>query len=234
MRRNSIRGTQGLALLCSLAFVVSAAGVLATEPSVDLSGDWQLDPTVSDDLSTAMREARSARRGDGGRDSGGGAQVGRGGGGRGGFGGGPGGGRGRGRGRDDDGGPTEEQREAMRARREALVAAEEAARRLEIRQVEGRLTVLDATGAEHAFPTDGSRFGRVLPDGRDGESSASWKKRDHLVVESEPVEGRGSLIETYALGAEGSMLVITTEIRAAGRRGKVEIRRIYRRAQPGA
>lgn len=235
MQRKANRCTEGRALFLSFVLVICAPGALAGETVVNLSGDWRLDPTVSDDLQTAMREARPERRGQGG-PSGQGRGVGRGGGGRGGVAGGPGGGagggRGRGGGRGQGGGPSEEQREAMRARREALTAAEDALQQLQIQQAEGRLTITDATGAEQELPTDGSRFERLLPDGREGASTARFHDRGHLVVESKPIEGRGRLIETYALGAEGGMLVVTTEIPAAVRRGKIELRRIYRRTLP--
>lgn len=202
--------------LRALCLMLAGTVIAPAVEMPNLSGQWQLNKDASDDPEKAMKEARS---------SGGGSSYGSGGGGgfgRGGHGhGGGGGGWGRG-GRGGDSGDS-----ANATAGGWFVALDT----LKIRHDDPTLAITDAAGRERVLYTDGRRTEEERSHGGTTAVTASWKD-GHLEIVSKPGNG-GKIVETYAIAADRSQLIVTTKVEG-GRGPGFTIRRVYDAVSPGA
>ncbi len=178
--------------------------------SVDFSGRWTYNVSLSDDTREKMREGME-RRGPGGGGGMGGA-----GGGMGGRGGGM-GGRGGGMGAPPGMGGADDPREAMRA---ILEPAEE----LLIVQSETEIAVDEKFGRMRRLHPDGKKY---KTDNGASERKTSWKD-GKLLVETKRARG-GSVIETWEVVPNGSRLIVNLRLEG-GPGPRIELKRIYDRA----
>ena len=198
-------------MLLGLGLGLDAAAADDKQSDVDFSGEWRLNEELSDDPREKMQEMMSARRS--GRGGGRGGQTGGGCGRRGGGSGadGPGGG-----GMSEDG-----------QRRRSPFGDPEAVRHLSIEYDAPRLTIIDAAERGRVLYTDGRKVNRDYGEGRLVEVKARWKKG---VLEVERKGERGTQRERYRLSEDGQRLTIESRIEM-GRMGKIEIERVYDRAE---
>jgi len=178
------------AALCGFlatAGLTAAAGQEAAPP--DLSGNWELDPDRSDDPREKLRDAlrtsqelERRQRGVRGGVRAGGA-----------------------RGTDDA---------DSQQRRDRLEALAESVRVVAIEHRDPVLSfrsgLADSDWALTAY-TDGREFERPSPSGESVAATAGWERGGRLVVRYEPLEGLQAR-ETWELVAEGSRILLTTEV----------------------
>lgn len=175
----------------------------ALDPQANLAGVWVLNRDESDDPQGRVPAAAGqSGQGPGGR----GGLGAPGGGGRGGF-----GGQHRGAGRGDP--------EQMRERMEQIRTGMQ-----ELLAAPGRMTIVEDGTEIHVTSGDG-RVMRLMPDGKahaglagnglEVKRKANWQD-GKLVVEIALPMG-GPLTQTYETRFDGAQLVVTTEMRGAGR-----------------
>lgn len=186
--------------LLGICFGILLAGAAGAAAPGDLSGTWKLNRDASDDPRKKMEEARAE-----GDPSGGGGW-------RGGGMGHHGGHRGSGDSSGDRGSSG-----AMEPSAEAET--------LRIDHQDPRLVITDGAGREHVLYTDGRKVEEERSFGGTTKITARWKD-GHVVVETEPERGP-SYTDTYAVTADRKQLTVTRHIKGRGRRGDVEIRRVY-------
>ncbi|MGE5276067.1 MAG: hypothetical protein ACM3SU_03650 [Acidobacteriota bacterium] len=92
------------------------------------------------------------------------------------------------------------------------------------------LVITDGAGREHVLYTDGRKLEEERSFGGTTKITARWKD-GHVVVEAEPERGP-SYTETYAVTADHKQLTVTRHIKGRGRRGDIEIRRVYDAVSP--
>jgi len=205
------RGTR--TTLWALRLMLAGTVIAPAVEMPNLSGDWQLNRDQSDDPEKVMKEARSSG-GSGGGFSGGG--TGRGGHGHGG------GGMGRGGGGRGDSGDSPNG---------APSGGFASLQTLQIRHAEPTLSITDAAGRERVLYTDGRRTEEERSHGGSTAVTASWKD-GHLEVVAKPENG-GKIVETYAVSADRSQLIVTTKVDGS-RGGSFTIRRVYDAVKPGS
>ena len=186
------------------------------------SGEWMLNR----DLSASPRPFEEGRRtGDGQRGRGG-----QGGGGRGGFGGfGGGGGGGRG-GFGGGAGPSAERERAREEMQEARRLFADAPTSMVITYADPKLVITATDGRVRTLYTDKRK--QKTSNG-DADVQTHWDN-DRLVAETK--FGSITVIETYALAADGDALVVTAKMDAPNRnrggdRPNFELRRVYERVE---
>ncbi|UPG92200.1 hypothetical protein L2Y96_10665 [Luteibacter aegosomaticola] len=186
---------------------------------VDLSGQWQLDPSQSEDPATKMASSGGGGQMGGGRGHGGHGGgmggMGGGGGGFGGHGGGMGGGQhgGAGSAAGAAGGPGGFSR--MMPWPTSLTLAQDA-------------TTLHVTsdGASRDIPL-------VSPGSEDNHQPATGWYESEFVTESGGAKGRMQVTQRYSLSADGHQLSIRTDIAMKQRSEPVTIWRVFKRVPPG-
>lgn len=176
--------------------------------SVDLSGRWAYNASLSDDAREKMRPGRDP----GGRPGGGGP-MGPGGGGMGGHGG--------GRMGPPPGADGDDARESMRA---ILEPAEE----LAIAQTGTEIVIDEKFGRTRRLHPDGKKY---KTDNGASEVKAGWKE-GKLRVETKRARG-GGVVETWEIVPDGSRLIVGVKIEP-GFAPAVELKRIYDRAPQDA
>ncbi len=200
--------------LWAVRLMLAGTAIATAVEMPNISGGWRLNKDASDDPEKAMKEARS---------SGGGSPYGGGGGGmgRGGRGHGGGGGWGHG-GRGGDSGDS-----ASATAGGWFVALDS----LQIQHEEPKLTITDAAGRVRVVYTDGRKTEEERSHGGTTAVTASWKD-GHLEIVSKPENG-GKIVETYAIAADRSLLIVTTKVEG-GRGPGFTVRRVYDAVPPGA
>jgi hypothetical protein len=207
------------ATLCLMLIggLLTGCGTLGSHPPkhLDISGQWQLDESLSDDPMAVMREHRSGdfggmRRHGGGGMGGMGGTGGPGHHGGGGQGGGPGGGWSGGHSRHAPGS-------------DFLVRPE----KLSIQQGTNTLKLI-ADGV----PTDFEYGEKVMASVQGGaaERVSGWKGQD-FVVKYKVTEGGPTATRSYELGEGGRELIVHTEV-SGERGGTRKLRTVYER-EPG-
>jgi hypothetical protein len=180
---------------------------------LDLSGQWQLDESLSDDPAAVMREHRSGHGGGmrhhGGDMGGMGGPGAMGGAGHHGGGGWSGGGDSSGRGRSPGNG--------------FLVQPEN----LSIQQGTSMLKLI-----ADSVPTDFEYGEKVMASVQGGaaERTSGWKGQD-FIVKYKVTDGGPTATRSYELGDAGRQLIVNTEI-SGGRGGTRKLRAVYER-EPG-
>lgn len=196
----------------SFLILIRASGVASAAPDdtrPDLSGTWQLNEALSDDVAIKMREAMEARRSQMMGGAPGDGSVGGMGGGR------PGGMGGRGgMGGSDD----------MQAR---LAELEAGTKTLIILHEDPELSIEMADGQTRRHFTD-NRKQQVSTEFGKLTSRAKWKKNSQLVVRSSRSDGP-EITQTYQMDHDGARLTVTT--RLEGRGSGVTFQRVYERRE---
>jgi len=203
-------------LLLPLLLIALPLCVLAETPN--LTGEWVLNPVLSDDVASVMKAARPSRPSGGGR--GGGVK----GGGMGGRGGGRGGGRpGGSMGRSQQSeGAQRQQDGTMMEEMKASVA------RLSIFHDNPELNVTDGAGLSQLFQCDGSHVQVWSPRGKQ-KAQADWSGGSLKIIFEAP-EGkrnRGGRTEVYAI--ENEHLVVTRTVKSPGGGDPIRLRFVYQR-----
>ena len=247
IRMRSFPNTLAYTKLACVIALISACGCaterLATAPpkGVDLTGEWQLNPNLSDDPAKGTDQENSSpgnmrhRGGRGGGGPGGGSGGGLppfgtpgGGGGRGGWGGndfvgGPSGGGGYGGGAGGGGGRGGGRRGGGFGN---LLSAPD---HMAIEQNGGKLRI-QTKSASGDLTTDEYTFGdkATVPFGRDtAERNVGWK--GNVFVIDTKVKSGPSKEDDYALDDDGR-LIMTTQM-SGGHMPKVELKRVYDRVK---
>jgi hypothetical protein len=208
----------GLSLVIGLC-AASPARLCADDqkagPEVDLSGRFALNKQLSDDARQKMREAMENGGGPGSGRFGAGGPGGQGGqggpGGRGGSGG--------------SGGPPgmAEDSSGPEAMRSLLEPAEE----IVVSQSPSELTIEEVFGRLRRLHPDGKKY---KTDNGNGDIRSYWKD-GKLRVETRGARG-ASVTETWERVPDGSRLILM--VRIEGGPGKLELKRIYDRAEAAA
>ncbi len=201
------RRQAALAVLTLFAVSICASGVASAAPDdthPDLSGTWQLNEALSDDVAIKMREALEARQSQMMGGPPGGGSVG-------GMGGGRPGGTG------DVGG--------MQAR---LAELEAGTRTLVIRHDEPEISIELADGRTRRHFTD-NRKQQVSTELGRLTSRAKWKKNGRLLVRWSRSDGP-EITQIYQLDHDGTRLIVDTRLEGQG--PGVSFQRVYERREP--
>ena len=199
----------------ALAFVMPPAWGAVQDPAApesaaeapSFNGAWERNPDESDDPREKLRGAMGGQAGMSGR---GGGQGGRPGGGSGGP---PGGGGGRGGGgRGGRGGPPS-MGDIMRA-----------AQSIETTLLEGEFKVIDSERVR-IYYLDGEKHIRETPEGGKLETVAEIKG-DQITIEEKAEQGM-KITQTFALGPDGSVMVVTHRLENNRFKEPVVIRSVY-------
>jgi len=190
-------------------------------PEVDLSGRFALNKELSDDARQKMREAR--QRGGGPGASPWGKSPMAPGGGSPGAGGGPGGAP---LGGGGPGGPPGMASDS--SGREAMRSLLEPAEEIVVSQSESEITIEETFGRMRRLHPDGKKY---KTDNGNGEIRTYWKD-SKLRVETRGARG-GSVTETWERVPDGSRLILMVRVEG-GPGGKLELKRIYDRAEAAA
>ena len=213
----------GISCLILMLPLLVVSPVRSQDDPPNLTGTWILNAKESDDLGSAMSEAR----GDGQNSGGGGGR--RSGGGPGGGGGGPGGGGGqgggggpaRGGGRGESG--SGEDRAAQAEERMARQMEEYS--RLEIYQDGIELNVANGLDISRLLFLDGREM-TIWTQHGEATATASWRDQ-FLVVEETPArEGLGRT-RSYTLSAGGQKLVMNETRRLPGQDKTIKLTMVY-------
>ncbi len=186
--------------------LASAAGLAEETPAgPDFSGSWELNSERSDDPRERVEEAM---RGWADRPAGAGGPS----------------------GRSPRGDEPADPRRAVREQVEALVTAP---RVITITHGEPLLKIESAlpdSPFEQTVYTDGRKFPRRGARGEEVEATAQWQRGGRLVVEFSSASDR-RVRETWELVAEGSRVLVTTELAARGLLPAVRVQRVYDRVE---
>lgn len=201
--------------------------VWSADAGTDLSGTWQLNEDASEDPREKMSEVMDKRsgRGPGGtKEQGGGGGFGGGRSGGGGFGGGGPGSRGGVKDRGGDGAEggnddSEEMRERIEQRRQALA-------QMDISQNAESVIVVDGNGEEQVLYTDGRTADYFTDRGDLAAASSRWKG-GLLVVRVKGEHAKAT--ETWELGGGEDQQLYVTVKTEGGRMPGFEYRRVYDR-----
>jgi hypothetical protein len=184
----------------------------SAEQAPSFNGVWERNPDESDDPREKMREVMAGQAGMSGR---GGGQGGRSGGGFGGSGGGRGGSSGGGRGgggRGGRGGPPS-MGDIMRA-----------AQSIETTLADGEFKVIDSERVR-IYYLDGEKHIRETPQGGKLETVAEIRG-DQITIEEKAEQGM-KITQTFALGPDGSVMVVTHLLENNRFKEPVVIRSVY-------
>lgn len=167
-------------------------------PPMDLSGTWILNMDESDNANSILGEAQERLSGRGGEEG----QM-------------PRGGRGGGRGGGmRGGGGTMPDMETMRERMvQTLSIASQPAQRLLITQTDTSVAIGFPAGHGLVVIPDGREVETEVEGGGDIETKAEWRGSD-LLIERKVDQG-GTVRQTLYRTADGSRLIVVTEVRMA-------------------
>ena len=194
----------GLALVMPPAFAgfqdssESTASADVAEQAPSFNGTWERNPDESDDPREKLRGAMGGQGGPGGGFGGSGGRGGRGGGGGGGRGG--------------RGGPPN-MGDIMRA-----------AQSIETTLTDGEFKVIDSERVR-IYYVDGEKHTRETPQGGKLETVAVLKG-DQITIE-EKAEQRMKITQTFAIGPDGSVMVVTHRLESDRFKEPVVIRSVY-------
>jgi hypothetical protein len=192
-----------------LIWASGAATAAPDDTRPDLSGTWQLNEGLSDDVALKMREAMEAQRSQMMGGAPGDGSVG-------GMGGGRPGGMG---GRGAMGGPG-----GLQAR---LAELEAGTKRLVIVHEEPELSIEMADGQTRRYFTD-NRKQQVSTEFGKLTSRAKWKKNGQIVVRSSRSDGP-EITQIYQMDHDGARLTVTTRLEGQG--PGVTFQRVYERGE---
>jgi hypothetical protein len=230
--RREVTGGLLAGVVCAAALAVpSGARVLAGEkPATDeagiaacqeLVGEWRLNPELSEDPREKMRQARGeGGRPEGERPPGGRGGGGWGGGGQGGGSGHHGGGHGGGYpGHGGPGGQGDTQGGPPGEGGGRAISMPFTASRITVTNLEPEVTMLDPEGeVRHLHPDE-----KAYKDDNGSEVKAKWDAK-RLVVETKTQ--RGSMKETWTVGADPRRLTVLLEVRRPSG-GAVTVKRVF-------
>jgi len=219
--------SRGLTVWFASLLIVLGASAARAQSAPTLDGIWMFDAAHSDDPMKVMQENRQRRGGDGEEGGYGGRRGGMGGGMRGGMEGGMGGGDRRWN-RGGEGGPGGDGQDAQRsAARSAMERVLHPAKKVVIEMSLDEVKVSEDEAAPRPYAIADSLQAHGH-EALEGDGRARWK--DGALEMTQVLGPRGSLVEDYALSADGKTLTITAR-REGGRPGApaLTLRRVYTR-----